>query len=223
MLPVLCNAQTKEEKIQRKIDEAVAIYKYPIDARTHKISYEKRIDVPNASKELLFKRALQFVALQNYGRSENIRCKNNTNITTPIVDAELLINDPEDGKIVGNGFTHLTYRIRGEYRFVLTFKYRINVKDNSYLYEFTNFRVLEFLSAPKEKSRSTGYVGSTGFGAIATGSALRTFSDASLVQKDLEDFIIQGIWQNQNAGHNAFKEQLRLTFGDLKEVMTGDM
>lgn len=226
LIPILSMGQkiTQEQKIQNRIDAAIKLYSYPTDKRTNRISYEKTIDIPNTGKDKLFKRALQFKAIEDFGRPVNIRCKNNTNITTTLVSKDILIEDEEEGKLAGYGFIDLNWIIRNKYNYMMTFKYIINVKDNRYKYQFTDFRLLEFLSAPKEKSRSSGYSSYVGYGmSVGSRGGVTTFSDASVVTKEMEEMIITGIWQDEDAGHNEFVAKMKIIIGDLKETMKGNL
>lgn len=223
LLPVAGIGQTRQEKIQRKIDGVTAEYKYPTDSITRRINYQKEVTVANTSKATLYKRAKQFLALQQFGRIENIKCRNGSTINIQLVDDKPFIDDAEDGKLMGNGFFPWNYALGGMQRYYIVFKYKIIVADNSYKYQFTDFKMLEFLSAPKERGRAGGYVSSFGYGGFATGSTTKTHSDAAVFQEDLEKFILRGIYQDKDLGHDKFTAQRKKMISDLRQVMLGEL
>lgn len=191
---------------------------YPIDNRTKKITFTDTVKVKK-SKEILFKRVEQFVISQNFDRVENIRCKDKSHVTLQLVDLPITYKDFEDGKYIGNGFVNFEYR--GKERFVLLFKYQIAVKDNYYKYQFTDFQVLEFVTAPtnKGKSKSMG----TGGGGFAFGSSSGKveFSANDVRKWDLEEFSEKGAF-DRSGSDDVFRERINRLIGDLHTTMKDD-
>ena len=159
LLVIFCLIFNSQDLVAQKND------KYPIDQRTNKICFTDTVSV-GATKEQLFKRVEQFVVSQNFDRVENIRCKDKSHVALKIVYQPISYSDFEEGKYLGNGFVNFEYR--GNERFVLIFKFKVAVKDNLYKYEITDFKVWEFVTAPKNtsKGKNSGFAGSDGNGAF---------------------------------------------------------
>jgi len=189
-------------------------FNYPVSERTHKICYEKAHGVSGISKGRLFRRACEFIASQNFDRTENITCKNGSSVAVQFFDKPINFQDSIEGKLLGNGFVNFQYRHHE--RFVITFKYKISVRDNEYKYQFTDFRVLEFISAPKNKSRSSAFVASQG-ALFASGSSNTVFNANQLLQFDLEDFTDKRAYERTS--DEVFRERIKRMIGDLKITM----
>jgi len=188
---------------------------YPIDKRTSKICYSNTITI-NASKEQLFKRAEQFIASQNFGRIENIRCKNKSNINLQIVNKPIVYQDFDEGKYIGNGFVNFEYK--NEEHFIIIFKYKIAVNDNSYKYEFTDFQIWDFITAPKNKGKSHGMAAvGTGIGMGASSGSLE-FSASDVRKYDLEEFINRKSYK-KDGSDKIFQERIKRMIGDLNTTM----
>ncbi len=120
-------------------------YNYPIDSITGKITFEKKKSADYSQPEL-FEFELQFVAVQNFDKQVEIKTKNKkAYYNTVVVPKAITYQDKQQGKIFGNGFFDFEYR--GKERFVITFSYKIYVKDKEYRYVFTDFVVKEFVDA----------------------------------------------------------------------------
>ncbi|MFT4062632.1 MAG: hypothetical protein QM642_09785 [Edaphocola sp.] len=195
---------------------------YPIDKRTNKICYTDTVTI-NAAKEQLFKRAEQFIVSQNFDRVENIRCKNKSHVAVQIVNKPIAYRDYDEGKYIGNGFVN--FECRGKERFVIIFKLKLGVKNNLYKYEFTDFQVWEFVSAPKNKSksRSSAYGGAAGSGVLGVGSSsgFTVFSADDVRKWDLEDFAEEGAY-GRRGSDEVFQERIKRLIGDLKTAMQDD-
>jgi hypothetical protein len=129
-------------------------YDYPVDPKTDKITYTNTIQV-NGNKMQLFKRAQQFLALQDFGRIVEIKTHTGSQRNAQIVKDPVTYSDAEDGKIFGNGFFDFKYR--GHNYFLFLFNYKIYTRDGQYKYVLTNFTVKELWDAGGGKvSRSMG-------------------------------------------------------------------
>jgi hypothetical protein len=123
-------------------------YEYPIDKETKKITYTYKASVPG-SKHLLFKYAQQFVAVSAFDKELTSKTKHrNTYYHTKAIEKPITYLDDEQGKLFGNGY--IDYHYRDKDRFVMTFAFRIYVKDNEYSFVLTDFLVKEFVDAGKE-------------------------------------------------------------------------
>lgn len=193
-------------------------YGYPIDKSNGKVCFTNNISV-NETKAALFRRTEQFLISQNFDRAENIRCKDKSHVEVQIVSKPITYKDSVDGVYIGNGFFNFEYR--GHERFVVTFNYKIAVKDQGYSYKVTNLKVLEFVTAPKNKGKSRGFVSaannSTAFGGS---SGFVEFSANDVRKFDFEEFIEKKKYDNSHEGFiasiNEFKHQ-------LKTILTGGL
>lgn len=186
-------------------------YGYPIDEKTRKITIENTVSV-NEPKSTLYRRIETFIFFQNFDRKENIRCKDKSHIEIQIVARPISFQDPIDGIYLGNGFFNFHYR--GKERFVVTFTFKIMAKEKQYTYKITNFRVLEFVTAPKNKgkSRSMDFAGrSSGFVEFSA-SDVRTFT--------LEDFITRSDYDNSNP---TFIDAIKNFKSQLKSTLQGEL
>lgn len=189
---------------------------FPVDERTGRISYQGVVEAP-FSKEKLFKRAEQFVISQDFERAENIRCKDKSHVLLRLVENAITYLDFEEGKILGNGFVNFSYR--GRDRFVITFRYQLTVKDFAYRYAFTDFIVLEFVTAPKDKSKSTGVAlagNGVGFG---KSSGFVEFSANDVRRFELEDFILRSAFDKSE---DEFRNRIKRVVSDLETTMKDD-
>lgn len=153
---------------------------FPVDERTGRVTFDSVVTFNNISKEILFKRAQEFIAAQDFDRTMNIRCEDKNNISTRFYDKSIRYIDSSEGKILGSGFLPFKYK---DYSYIYTvFDYKVQVKDNACKYEFSNFKVLEFKKGPKSKSRFGAYT--YGFGAGST-----SFSANMVEQQTLEEFM----------------------------------
>lgn len=151
----------------------------PIDSETNKITYSGIINSPGIEKETAFRRLQKFVSIMDFGRIENIRCKNKTFINSKFFEDEIRFQDENDGIIIGSGYMPILWR-KFNYLWVL-FDYKIMASNGQCKYEISNFRTVNFISAPK--SKSAGYHGYM----FSSGSA--TFSDNRMITTALEDYL----------------------------------
>lgn len=153
---------------------------FPLNDHTGRVDYDSILYFDNLSKETLFKRAQEFIAAQDFDRTENIKCADNNSINTKFYERSIRYIDSSEGKILGSGFLPFKYK---DYGYIYTvFEYKIQVKDGACKYEFTNFKVLEFKRAPKNKSRYAAYT----YG-LASGNT--SFSSNMVDQSTMEEFM----------------------------------
>ena len=92
----------------------------PVDATTHRITYEGVVEVPGVTKEQLYSRALEWVA-KAYNSAQDV----------------IQMQDKESGKLVMKGLTKVS--IRSYAGGVVRHTFSIYVKDGRYKYIITNF------------------------------------------------------------------------------------
>lgn len=127
-------------------------YGYPLNGSS-KVEYRKSIPVSNAPKDLLYRRALKFITLQEFDRNTEVKTKIRGYYTGIIVDRPIVYQDSDEGKIYGNGWFPFEYRGKGY--FVVVYDYKITVDDNIYSYVLSNFLVKEYIHLGKITGTST--------------------------------------------------------------------
>ncbi len=219
ILPFIANAQelTKKEKRAIAASGAAKHYNIPVNERTQKISYNGEVKLAG-SKEKLYKRALQFIAFQNWDKVVNIKCKNAMPVSMRIIEKAITYEDDEDGVVIGNGYT--LYPLERASHFVLTFKYKISTKEGMYKYEFTDFEVLEFVSGERAKRKSSAVA----YGGFATGGGQTRFYGIDVRPYPMEEFVdFIGYYEQFNPEmHYRFKEIAAGLKKDLNSVMQGE-
>lgn len=221
MLPFFAAGQnmklSKREKREIAAAGAAKHYKIPVSEKTDKISYSGTMAV-DASEERLYKRALQFIAFQNWDKTITIKCKNAMPVSAQIIENAITYDDAEDGVLIGNGYTR--YPMREATHFILTFKYKIAADEGAYKYEFTDFEVLEFVSGERTKGKSTGVA----YGGIASGSGQTRFYDIDVRTYPMEEFVDYiGYYERFIPElHYNFKEITKRLVNNLSDVMEGE-
>ncbi|RPD39117.1 DUF4468 domain-containing protein [Chitinophaga barathri] len=177
-------------------------YGYPIDPKTSKVTYDSVITLSNTSKEKLFKRANQFIALQHFDRPANIKTKEKGIYDGIIIEKPILVTDLDEGKIFGDGFVNFKYR-KYNY-FTLTFSFKLYVEDSKYRYVFSDFVVNEYIHAGMElsKNKIVSYTG-----------ARKSFQSAPDIRNyPLEKFMKKSAYDRSDDDFtnavNELKEQL---------------
>lgn len=190
---------------------------YPVNERTGKISFSKTVNLP-LSKDKLFKRVEQFIISQNFDRDENIRCKDKSHVVLQLVDKPITYKDYEDGKYYGCGFFNFSYRDKE--RFAIVFNFKISVKEGAYKYEFTDFKVMEFVTAPRNKGKSKSMTTASNSMAFGSSSGFVEFSANDVRKWDIEDFVYMSAWDNGSS--EVFDERVYRLISDLKATMKDD-
>ncbi|WP_118951259.1 hypothetical protein [Taibaiella helva] len=181
-------------------------YNYPVDKETGKITYEKTKTVAGTQHNL-FKYGLQFVASQNFNREVATKTKmRKVFYTTIVITTPITYQDEEQGKIFGNGFFDFEYR--GKQRFVVTFSYKIYVKDQEYRYVFTDFVVKEFVGAGEPIAKRH------------INSATAPNSSARILSFPLEEFIERSKYADSD---QIFKDNIKQLKTQLAKAMAGDL
>lgn len=173
-------------------------YDYPIDEKTGKITYDKAVKASGA-KEQLFKRALQFVAVRDFGRIIEVKTHYNQQRNFQLIKDPITYSDIDEGKVFGNGYMNFQYR--GHDYFFIVFTYRIYVKDNEYRYVFTDFTVKELWDAGDKQSGNYGSR-SGKFG-----------GDARTINFPLEDFIARRAYYKSDP---VFRDEIQKLKHQLK-------
>lgn len=182
-------------------------YEYPVDPETKKITYEKSISVSD-NKHILYKDAQQFIASQNFDKELVIKTKaRKLYWSGNVVERPVTYQDEETGKLFGNGYIPFSYR--GNDRFVITFSYKLYVKDNQYRYIFTDFIVKEFVDGGKSVGKSH-----------MTGSTSSKNSSARILSFPLEEFIERNKYEKSE---HLFSDQIGNLKHQLKLAMTGKL
>lgn len=183
----------------------------PSNKETGKITYDGVMAFKNIDKQSIFRRVKKFVAIKDYDRIENIRCKDKTIVTTKFYEKSIRFEDTIDGVIIGSGYMPVLWR-KFNYIWVV-FDYKILADNNTCKYEFTNFRVLNFFAAPKAKSRGSGFA-TGGYGSVFGTSSSTTMMSANKVQQvALEDYI-KGIGE---------RDSYNMHFRENEEIFTSEM
>jgi hypothetical protein len=139
-----------------------------------------------------------------------------------LVDKPITYKDYEDGKYFGCGFFNFAYRDKE--RFAIVFNFKIGVKEGAYKYEFTDFKVMEFVTAPKNKGKSKSMAMGSGTTsssmAFGSSSGFVEFSANDVRQWDLEEFVDMSAWEKGSS--EVFDERVHRLLSDLKSTMKDD-
>ncbi|HEY9177212.1 MAG TPA: DUF4468 domain-containing protein, partial [Flavipsychrobacter sp.] len=176
------------DKSEKRILKEKGIYDYfllPEGKNNGKsqVTFSQEIKAQGIDKARLYKRAQLFVAQQNWGNTEHIRCKDGVTLSSQLVDKEILFADEEEGIITGQGYSF--FPMGRAKHFFLTFRYKITVADGAYSYRFDNFEILEFVRGPMSKGKATGVA----YAGIASGGSRTRFYDVDLRSYPVEEFF----------------------------------
>lgn len=189
----------------------------PINNSTGKITYDGVMAFKDIDKSTIFRRVKKFVAIKDYDRIENIRCKDKSIVTTKFYERSIRFEDTIDGVIIGSGYMPVLWR-KFNYIWVV-FDYKILANSNTCKYEFTNFRVLNFFAAPKAKSRGSGFA-TGGYGSVFGTSSSTTMMSANKVQQvPLEEYI-KG--KGETDSYNMhFRENEQIFTSEMESIRKG--
>ena len=118
------------------------------------IGVDTFVHMSNTRKEVLFKRAEQFVAVTNFEKPVQVTTKSRLHAVSIIVNKPILYKDLESGKIIGTWWLPLKW---GHYNYTyVLFDVRIEVADNSMELSLSNFKVRDILDASRSSTTSAG-------------------------------------------------------------------
>jgi hypothetical protein len=189
----------------------------PRNPETGKITYSGVMAFEDINKQMVFRRIKKFVAIKDYDKTENIKCKDRTIVVTKFYEKSIRYEDTIDGVIVGSGYMPVLWR-RFNYIWVV-FDYKIQALDNGCKYEMSNFKVLNFFAAPKAKSKSSG-IASVGVGAVYGFASGSTSMSANLIQQvALEDYLNN---KGERDSYNMhFREHPEIFIEEMESIRKG--
>lgn len=160
----------------------------PVDKETNKITFEGQLNERNLNKEAIFRRIKKFIAVRDFDKVENIKCKNGSIITTKFYEKSIRYEDFNDGIFIGSGYIPIIWR-KFNYLWIV-FDYKIMAKEGQCKYQFSNYKTINFLSASKARTRGSAF-GTGGYGYIYGSSGSSTIISSNKIQQvSLEDYIL---------------------------------
>lgn len=165
-------------------DKEKPVWRMQTDPGTGKVLYKGKIEVPNLEQNKVFSRTRKFIAIMDFERVENVECSNRTLMTIKLFENSIRYEDATDGAIVGGGAVPIKYE---DYNNVyLTFEYKFKILDGVCNYEFSDFNVVTFMSAPKTKVKGSAFASGGYYSAFGTSRSSVTNNGAKIDKRSME-------------------------------------
>ncbi|MBS1775260.1 MAG: hypothetical protein JSS64_03160 [Bacteroidetes bacterium] len=128
----------------------------------------------------------KFIVLAQFDRSLNIRYKEgNAFVNAQPFSNPIIYEDSNDGDLIFRGFFPFQYvQLK---HCLLVFKAHVIAREGGYNYTISDFEVVEFIHAPKTKSKGSGTY--WGYG-VSTSKNTTSFSDGYIRTVPLEKFML---------------------------------